>query len=100
VLVTGAAGHVGGIGRLLVEILRDRGVPVRAVVRSDDARAAALRLRGTEVAVADLTRPEQALPVLDGCTRGYFGMSVSPLRETVVSNRRLFQPSGSASQGH
>ena len=36
VLVTGAAGQVGGIGRLLVEILRDRGVPVRAVVRSDD----------------------------------------------------------------
>jgi NAD(P)H dehydrogenase (quinone) len=86
VLVTGAAGQVGGIGRLLVEFLRDRGVPVRAVVRSDDTRAAALRLRGAEVAVADLTRPEQVMPVLDGCTRGYFGMSVSPsyLEATLV----------------
>ena len=86
VLVTGAAGQVGGIGRQLVEILRDRGVPVRAVVRRDDARAAALRLRGAEVAVADLTRPEQVVPVLDGCTRGYFGMSVSPsyLEATLV----------------
>jgi uncharacterized protein YbjT (DUF2867 family) len=86
VLVTGAAGQVGGIGRLLVETLRDRGVAVRAVVRSDDARAAALRLRGAEVAVADLTRPEQVVPVLDGCTRGYFGMSVSPsyLEATLV----------------
>jgi len=86
VLVTGAAGQVGGIGRLVVETLRDRGVPVRAVVRSDDARAAALRLRGAEVAVADLTRPEQVVPVLDGCTRGYFGMSVSPsyLEATLV----------------
>ena len=85
VLVTGAAGQVGGIGRLLVETLRDRGVPVRAVVRSDDARATALRLRGAEVAVADLTRPEQVLPVLDG-SRGYFGMSVSPsyLEATLV----------------
>ena len=86
VLVTGAAGQVGGIGRLLVETLRDRGMPVRAVVRSDDARAAALRLRGAEVAVADLTPSEQVLPVLDGCTRGYFGMSVSPsyLEATLV----------------
>jgi NAD(P)H dehydrogenase (quinone) len=86
VLVTGAAGQVGGIGRLLVETLRDRGVHVRAVVRSDDGRAAALRLRGAEVAVADLTRPEQVVPVLDGCTRAYFGMSVSPsyLEATLV----------------
>jgi uncharacterized protein YbjT (DUF2867 family) len=67
-------------------MLRDRGVPVRAVVRNDDARSAALRLRGAEVAVADLTRPEQVMPVLDGCTRGYFGMSVSPfyLEATLV----------------
>ena len=86
VLVTGAAGQVGGIGRLLVATLRDRGVPVRAVVRSDDARAAELRLRGAEVVVADLTRPDQVTPVLDGCTRGYFGMSVSPsyLEATLV----------------
>ena len=85
VLVTGAAGQVGGIGRLLVETLPDRGMPVRAVVRSDDARAAAPRLRGAEVAVADLTRSEQMLPVLDG-SRGYFGMSVSPsyLEATLV----------------
>ena len=50
VLVTGAAGGVmGGTGRLLAETLLKRGVPVRALVRTDDDRAAALRAAGAEV---------------------------------------------------
>lgn len=77
VLVTGAAGQLGGIGRLLVESLQNQGVAVRAVVRRDDERAAALRHHGAEVVVADLTRPEEVAPALNGCTRAYFGMSVS-----------------------
>jgi NAD(P)H dehydrogenase (quinone) len=78
ILVTGAAGQVGGVGRVLTDTLGDRGVPVRALVHVDDARAAALRQRGAEVVVADLTRPDQVVPALDGCRRAYFGMSVSP----------------------
>ena len=50
VLVTGAAGGtMGGTGRILVEMLLKQGVPVRALVRNDDDRAAALRTAGAEV---------------------------------------------------
>jgi NAD(P)H dehydrogenase (quinone) len=39
ILVTGAAGRVGGVGGAVVEALRRRGLPVRALVRRDDERA-------------------------------------------------------------
>jgi nucleoside-diphosphate-sugar epimerase len=39
ILVTGAAGQVGGIGGRIVEILRAADVPVRALLRRDDERA-------------------------------------------------------------
>jgi uncharacterized protein YbjT (DUF2867 family) len=77
ILVTGAAGHIGGVGRTLVEILRRRGVEVRAFVRSDDARAAALRAIGAEVFVGDLARAEDLLRALDGVRRLYFGLSIT-----------------------
>ena len=35
ILVTGAAGRVGGVGGAVVEVLRQRDVPVRALVRRD-----------------------------------------------------------------
>ena len=56
ILVTGAAGSIGGVGRTVVELLRQRDLPVRALVRRDDARAEALRATGAEVVVGDLTR--------------------------------------------
>ena len=43
ILVTGAAGRLGGVGGAVVEALRKRGLPVRALVRREDKRAAALR---------------------------------------------------------
>ena len=49
ILVTGAAGAVGGIGRNLTELLLARGHKVRALVRREDARAEALRQLGAEV---------------------------------------------------
>lgn len=42
ILVTGAAGRVGGVGGLVVEALQRRGLPVRAMVRREDERAEAL----------------------------------------------------------
>jgi hypothetical protein len=42
ILVTGAAGAVGGIGRNLTEFLLARGHKVRALVRREDERAEAL----------------------------------------------------------
>lgn len=56
ILVTGAAGCLGGVGRTVVEILRQRDLPVRALVRREDERSDALRKIGAEVVVGDLTR--------------------------------------------
>jgi NAD(P)H dehydrogenase (quinone) len=86
ILVTGAAGRVGGVGREVVEILRQRNVPVRALVRTDDDRAETLRAIGAEVVVGDLTRAGDIVRALAGCRRMYFGMSVSaPYLEATVT---------------
>jgi NAD(P)H dehydrogenase (quinone) len=80
ILVTGAGGGVGGVGRMVVEQLRAHGVPVRALVHHDDERAAALRaIGGVDVVVGDLTRGADVVAALAGCHRAYFGMSVSPV---------------------
>jgi NAD(P)H dehydrogenase (quinone) len=87
ILVTGAAGRVGGVGRAVVELLRRRGLPVRALVHHQDERADALRATGAEVVAGDLTRTEDVARALDGCRSLYFGMSVSAryLEATVVA---------------
>src|SRR5258708_35729840 len=78
ILVTGAAGAVGGIGRNLTEFLLARGYKVRALVRREDARAESLRRLGAEVVVGDLTDLASMHRAIEGCRRIYFGMSVSP----------------------
>jgi NAD(P)H dehydrogenase (quinone) len=78
ILVTGAPGSVGAIGRTVVELLRGRGLPVRALVRREDERAEALRATGAEVMVGDLTQAADVARALEDCRRIYFGMSVSP----------------------
>ena len=77
ILVTGAAGRLGGVGRTVVELLREQGLPVRALVHTEDGRADALRALGAEVVVGDLTRVEDVARALDGCRRMFFGLSVS-----------------------
>src|SRR5262245_1443010 len=77
ILVTGAAGQLGAVGRTVTGLLLDRGLPVRAMVRRDDDRAAALRAAGAEVVVGDLLEPVDVYRVVSGCRRVYFGMSVS-----------------------
>ncbi|MGC1896352.1 MAG: SDR family NAD(P)-dependent oxidoreductase, partial [Pseudolabrys sp.] len=78
ILVTGAAGAVGGIGRGLTEFLLARGHKVRALVRREDERAEALRRLGAEVVTGDLTDLASMHHAIEGCRRIYFGMSVSP----------------------
>jgi nucleoside-diphosphate-sugar epimerase len=51
ILVTGAAGRVGAVGRTVTELLLKQGHPVRAMVRNEDERAKALRDMGAEVVV-------------------------------------------------
>src|SRR5215468_4722145 len=55
ILVTGAAGAVGSIGRNLTEFLLAKGHKVRAMVRREDERAEALRRLGAQVVEGDLT---------------------------------------------
>src|SRR5271170_7136337 len=87
ILVTGAAGSVGAVGRNVVERLRRRGLPVRVLVRREDQRADALRATGAEVVVGDLTGAGDVARALEGCRRIYFGMSVSApyLEATVIA---------------
>jgi len=77
ILVTGAAGQVGGIGGIVTRILLNRKIAVRAFVRRDDERAEALHRAGAEIFIGDLTRPEDAARALESCQRIYFGMGVS-----------------------
>jgi NAD(P)H dehydrogenase (quinone) len=95
ILVTGAAGRVGGVGGTVVELLRERGLPVRALVRREDERADALRAIGAEVAVGDLTRGRDVARALAGCRRMYFGMSVSaPYLEATVTTAAVARERG------
>jgi uncharacterized protein YbjT (DUF2867 family) len=78
ILVTGAGGGVGGVGRTVVELLRERELPVRALMHHDDERADALRALGAQVVVGDLTRADEVAHALEDVGRMFFSMSVSP----------------------
>jgi len=77
ILVTGAAGRVGAVGRTVTEILLKRGKPVRAMVRTEDERALALRDLGAEVVVGNLLDLDSLNRAISGCETMYFGMSIS-----------------------
>jgi NAD(P)H dehydrogenase (quinone) len=77
ILVTGAAGQIGGVGFKLVEFLCAKKISVRAMVRRVDDRSQALVNLGAEVVVGDLTDLKDVNRVIEGCRRIYFGMSVS-----------------------
>ena len=77
ILVTGAAGRVGGVGRTVTELLLKQGKAARAMVRNEDERAQALRDLGAEVVVGDLLDLDSMHEAIAGCETMYFGMSVS-----------------------
>jgi uncharacterized protein YbjT (DUF2867 family) len=66
ILVTGAAGAVGSIGRNLTKMLLVKGRKVRALVRREDGRAEALRQLGAEVMQGDLTDLTAMHRAIDG----------------------------------
>lgn len=78
ILVTGAAGDIGSIGRNVTAMLLAKGHKVRALVRREDERAEHLRQLGAEVVVGDLTDLPSVHRAVEGCRRIYFGMSISP----------------------
>ena len=78
ILVTGAAGRVGAVGRIVAELLLEKGCPVRAMVYREDERAEQLRRLGAEVVVGDLQSPGDVMRAMKGCRRVYFSLSVVP----------------------
>lgn len=87
ILVTGAAGNIGAVGRTVVKILLEQKCPVRALVHRLDQRSQELSDWGAEVVVADLTNGADVVRALKDCRRMYFGMSVSPsyLQASVIA---------------
>jgi len=77
ILVTGAGGRVGSVGRKVTELLLKQGKSVRAMVRTEDKRAQALRDMGAEVVLGDLLDLDSMHRAIAGCETMYFGMSVS-----------------------
>ncbi|SHN33710.1 NmrA family NAD(P)-binding protein [Chitinophaga sp. CF418] len=77
ILVTGAAGDIGAIGRHLTKILLGAGHKVRALVRREDDRSEDLRRLGAEVVLGDLTDLASMHRAIEGTSRIYFGMSLS-----------------------
>jgi uncharacterized protein YbjT (DUF2867 family) len=69
VLVTGATGRTGAV---VVSELLKAGFPVRALVHREDGRSAALRARGVEIAVGDMTDFERVAAAMQGVQRAYW----------------------------
>ena len=86
ILVTGAAGRIGSVGRMVVELLLARQFRVRAHVRVDDERAAKLRDLGAEVVVGDLLDLQAVHRAIEGCKRLCFIMSVAPTYLEAAAN--------------
>ncbi|WP_197517356.1 NmrA family NAD(P)-binding protein [Microbacterium karelineae] len=78
ILITGAAGEIGGVSRTVVDMLIAAGQRVRAFVRRDDERAQSLRDAGAEVVVGDLLDIADVSAALVGVRRLYFSMGLSP----------------------
>jgi len=86
ILVTGAAGRVGAVGRTVTTLLLQQGKALRAMVRKEDERAQALRDMGAEVVVGDLLALDAMHRVIAGCEMMDFGLSVSEASLAVTVN--------------
>jgi NAD(P)H dehydrogenase (quinone) len=84
VLVTGSTGATGGFA---IEALLKMHVPVRALVRTDDERAARLRELGAETRVGDLLEIDDVRAAMEGASAAYF---VFPLLPGLVTAAAYF----------
>jgi len=75
ILVSGATGRTGGAA---IDELLGMGKQVRAYVRADDARAAALRARGVDIAVGDFTGLDDIRAAMEGINAAYFLHPIAP----------------------
>ncbi|WP_298884291.1 NmrA family NAD(P)-binding protein [uncultured Bradyrhizobium sp.] len=75
ILVSGATGRTGGAA---VDELLKMGKTVRAYVRTDGERAAALRQRGVEIAIGDFTDIDAIRAAMEGIRSAYFLHPIAP----------------------
>jgi NAD(P)H dehydrogenase (quinone) len=75
VLITGATGDTG---RAAVSKSIRRGLDVRAMVRTQDKRSAALEALGAKVVVGDLLQIDSILQAMEGVDRAYLAYPVHP----------------------
>jgi len=75
ILVSGATGYTG---RKAVQLLLEKDIPVRALVRTDDERAQALRDSGAEVVIGDLLDLNAVRAALEGIDAAYFVYPIAP----------------------
>jgi NAD(P)H dehydrogenase (quinone) len=74
-LVSGATGRTGGAA---IDELLKMGKHVRAYVRSDGERAAALRARGVDIAIGDFTDIDRIRAAMEGIRSAYFLHPIAP----------------------
>jgi NAD(P)H dehydrogenase (quinone) len=89
--VTGATGRQGGTGRSAAAYLLKRGRSVRALVRSIDKRAEALRDLGIEIVVGDYSNYPSLVGALNGVESAYF---CYPVAEGIAEAAGLFAGAG------
>ena len=75
ILVTGATGKTGAAAATL---LREKGYPVRALVRREDTRSQRLRDSGAEVVAGSLEDMNDLRRALSGVQRAYFCPPLAP----------------------
>jgi NAD(P)H dehydrogenase (quinone) len=75
ILISGATGRTGGAA---IDTLLGMGRRVRAYVRSDDERVAALRQRGVDIAVGDFTDIDGIRAAMEGISSAYFLYPIAP----------------------
>ena len=75
ILVSGATGRTGGAA---IDELLKMGKRVRAYVRSNGDKAAALRGRGVDIAVGDFTDIDHIRRAMDGIQSAYFLHPIAP----------------------
>ncbi len=92
ILVTGATGKTGSA---IVAQLREKGWPVRAIVRSQDVRSKHLNRLGVETVVADLFDPDQLLAAMRGTVRAYY---CPPFHPYMVQSATAFAIAARASK--
>src|SRR5262249_41767026 len=77
VLIFGATGRHGGTGARVIERLKAAGRSVRAVVRTDDERAAQLRQSGVQTMVGNMHDRRTLVPALEGVSAVYAAYPVA-----------------------